>query len=65
MLEDTVSKGDCIGMALLKDGWESQYYESPPIYDLGCVGRLVSVNSLSDGRYNIVVEGGTQPLSIL
>ena len=29
----------------------------PPIYDLGCVGRLVSVNSLSDGRFNIVLKG--------
>ena len=52
-----MSKGDCIGMALLKDGWENQYYQAPPIYELGCVGKLVNVNKLSDGRYNIVLKG--------
>ncbi len=44
-------------MALLKDGWESQYYERPPIHDLGCVGQLVNVEELTDGRYNIVLKG--------
>ena len=44
-------------MALLKEGWEDHYYETPPIFELGCVGRLVTVNPLSDGRYNIVLKG--------
>ena len=44
-------------MALLKEGWENQYYESPPIHNLGCVGQLVSVDELDDGRYNIVLKG--------
>lgn len=57
MIEDTVEKGDCIGMALLKDGWEDQYYQAPPIHDLGCVGRIVSTKKLSDGRFNIVLKG--------
>ncbi|GJL56951.1 MAG: ATP-dependent protease [Nitrospirales bacterium] len=57
MIEDTVAKGDCIGMALLKDGWETQYYQAPPIHDLGCVGRIVSAQKLSDGRFNIVLKG--------
>ncbi|WP_447969997.1 LON peptidase substrate-binding domain-containing protein [Nitrospira sp. M1] len=57
MIEDTVAKGDCIGMALLKDGWETQYYQAPPIHELGCVGRIVSAEKLSDGRFNIVLKG--------
>ncbi len=44
-------------MALLKDGWESQYYEAPPIHELGCVGRLLNVEKLSDGRFNVVLKG--------
>ena len=52
-----MSKGDCIGMVLLKEGWESTYYEAPPIFELGCVGQLVSVKKLSDGRFNIVLKG--------
>ena len=47
----------CIGMALLKDGWETDYYGHPPMYPIGCVGRLVSVQPLADGRANILLQG--------
>lgn len=57
MVEDAASTEECIGMALLKDGWEDHYHDTPPIFELGCVGQLVSVNPLSDGRYNIVLKG--------
>ena len=57
MVDDAVSGGQCIGMALLKDGWEEHYYEAPPIFELGCVGRMTTVQKLSDGRFNIVLEG--------
>jgi Lon protease-like protein len=57
MVSDAASGGQCVGMALLKEGWEEGYYGNPPIYDLGCVGRLVSVQSLPDGRFNIVLQG--------
>jgi Lon protease-like protein len=29
----------------------------PPLFDLGCVGRIAEVEALDDGRYNIVLEG--------
>lgn len=57
MVQDASTQGRCIGMALLKEGWEEQYYETPPIYDLGCVGRIISLHKLSDGRFNIVLQG--------
>ena len=57
MVEDAASGGQCIGMALLKDGWEEQYYEAPPIFELGCVGRMTTVQKLPDSRFNIVLEG--------
>ena len=57
MVHDTSSRGQCIGMALLKDGWEDHYEESPPIFEQGTVGRMVSVKRMSDGRYNIVLQG--------
>jgi len=31
--------------------------ESPPLFDIGCVGRIANVEALDDGRYNIVLEG--------
>ena len=29
----------------------------PPIYDMGCVGRIVEVEAMDDGRYNILLQG--------
>ncbi len=57
MVADAVAGGQCIGMALLKDGWEDDYYGNPPIHEVGCVGRLVQVHPLPDGRYNILLQG--------
>ena len=57
MVDDTVMGGQCIGMALLKEGWESDYYGNPPVFAMGCVGRLVSVQPLADGRSNILLQG--------
>lgn len=57
MVDDAVMGGQCIGMALLKEGWESDYYGNPPVFAMGCVGRLVSVQPLADGRSNILLQG--------
>jgi uncharacterized protein len=29
----------------------------PPLFNMGCVGKIVHVEALDDGRYNIVLEG--------
>jgi uncharacterized protein len=57
MVADATAGGQCIAMALLKDGWETHYYENPPIYPLVCVGRLMSMQPLADGRSNILLQG--------
>jgi uncharacterized protein len=57
MVHDTSAQGNCIGMALLKEGWEDLYDDSPPVYPIGCVGRIISSHKLADGRYNIVLQG--------
>lgn len=57
MIGDIAAEGQCVGMALLKEGWEQDYYGNPPIYEVGCVGRLISVQRLPDGRYNILLQG--------
>ncbi|MDA2910872.1 LON peptidase substrate-binding domain-containing protein [Nitrospiraceae bacterium AH_259_D15_M11_P09] len=57
MCADANASGQCIGMALLKEGWEQDYYGNPPIFAVGCVGRLVGVHRLPDGRLNIVLQG--------
>lgn len=57
MVADVAREGQCIGMALLKEGWESDYYGNPPVYPIGCVGRVLHVEMLSDGRSNILLQG--------
>ena len=31
--------------------------DKPPLFDLGCVGRIADVEAMDDGRYNLVLEG--------
>jgi Lon protease-like protein len=57
MVADAAGGGQCIAMALLKEGWEPEYYGNPPIYPIVCAGRLVSVQPLPDGRSNILLQG--------
>jgi uncharacterized protein len=57
MVIDVTTAGHCIGMALFKEGWEEHYYGNPAIYELGCMGRVVSIEKLADGRSNIMLEG--------
>ena len=56
MVVDASAGGQCITMALLKEGWEEDYYGNPPIYSIGCIGRLVSVQPMADGRSNILLQ---------
>lgn len=57
MVADAAAGGQCVAMALLKEGWEEDYYGHPAIYPIGCVGRLLSVEALPDGRSNILLQG--------
>jgi Lon protease-like protein len=57
MLADAQAGARYIGMVLLKEGWERDYYGNPPIFEVGCVGRLAGVESLPDGRSNILLQG--------
>jgi Lon protease-like protein len=57
MVADTAMGSRCIAMALLKEGWEPDYYGNPSIYPTLCVGRIMSVQPLPDGRSNILLQG--------
>lgn len=57
MVREAVAGHQCIGMALLKEGWEANYYGNPPLYPIGCVGRLMNVQPLPDGRFDILLLG--------
>ena len=41
----------------MRGEWRKDYYGLPDIYPVGCAGRMVSVEPLPDGRYNILLQG--------
>ncbi|KAB2835285.1 MAG: hypothetical protein F9K51_00470, partial [Candidatus Dadabacteria bacterium] len=57
MVKDVSTSERIIGMALLKPGWESNYYGNPEVYDVVGMGRIVSSETFEDGRINIVLYG--------
>ena len=57
MMEEVLRGNQSICMALLKPGWERDYYGSPEVYAVGCVGRVVQHRKHPDGRYDLVLHG--------
>jgi Lon protease-like protein len=49
-----------IAIALLKPGWEQDYYSKPPIEPIVCVGRILASERLVDGKYNLLLQGETR-----
>ncbi len=60
LASDALEQDRIICTALLKPGWESDYYGSPEVYPVGCVGKIVQHQKLPDGRYNITLDGITK-----
>jgi len=57
MVADALKGNRIIGMVLLRAGYEAEYEGRPPIYSIGCAGRITDVEELPDGRYSIVLRG--------
>jgi Lon protease-like protein len=57
MVRDALYGEKIITMSLLKPGWENKYYETPNIFKVACMARIVSTEYFDDGRSNIVLYG--------
>jgi uncharacterized protein len=57
MVQAAAASHRMVGMVLLKEGWETDYEGAPAIFAMGCVGRMMNVQLLSDGRLNILLQG--------
>ncbi len=61
MFEHCLSEGPkAIAVALLKDGYESDYEGNPPIHDVAGVGRIIGSEANDDGSYDFVLSGITR-----
>ncbi len=52
MVSDALARDRRIGMVQPRGAGEP-----PPLFDMGCVGRIADVAALPDGRFDIVLEG--------
>ncbi len=59
MIADALKGDRIIGMVRLRPGFEQDYEGRPPIYAVGCAGRIQEYEQLSDGRYVILLHGLT------
>jgi len=57
MAADAVVGPKRIAMALLRPGWEKDYYSRPAIHPVVCVGQILSHEKLPDGNYNFLLQG--------
>lgn len=56
MVSDALARDRRIGMIQPRGGDP----ERPSLFDIGCVGQIVDVEALDDGRYDIVLEGSAR-----
>ncbi|WCT73306.1 LON peptidase substrate-binding domain-containing protein [Sphingomonas naphthae] len=52
MVEDSLVRERRIGMIQPRDPADPDR-----LYDIGCIGKIIDVQALEDGRYNLVLEG--------
>lgn len=57
MLMDAYRGEKMIGIVLLKEGWDEDYFGTPPIHKIACMGKLTRVERLPSGRFNIQLFG--------
>jgi uncharacterized protein len=57
MTADVLAGDRLVAMALLRPGWEANYYCTPAIEPVVCVGKIVSSERLEDGKFNFLLHG--------
>jgi Lon protease-like protein len=57
MVLDALRGNQKIGMILLQEGWERDYFGTPPVHHIGCVGKIEAHEKLPQGRFNILLRG--------
>jgi len=60
MTADALAADGRIAMALLRPGWERDYYGRAAIEPVVCVGTIEQSEQLADGKYNFLLLGHTR-----
>lgn len=57
MVQDVLVRDRRIGMIQPRVLPGEEDREPPALYEVGCVGKIIDVEALDDGRFNLVLEG--------
>jgi len=57
MVQDVLVRDRRVGMIQPRMLPGEENREPPALYDVGCVGKIIDVEALDDGRFNLVLEG--------
>ena len=57
LVEHAMGADRRFGIAMLEDGYEPLYYGAPPVHPVLCVGEIVTLQALPDGRSNVLLRG--------
>jgi Lon protease-like protein len=57
MVADALDGSGLLALALLKEGWEPNYYDKPLIHSMTCIGKIVAHEKVEDGKYNLLLHG--------
>ncbi|MGB8275692.1 MAG: LON peptidase substrate-binding domain-containing protein [Alphaproteobacteria bacterium] len=57
MVDDALRTGRIIGMIQPAEAGAEGHDESPPVYSVGCAGRITAFRETDDGRFEIVLTG--------
>ncbi|QJB70460.1 LON peptidase substrate-binding domain-containing protein [Parasphingorhabdus halotolerans] len=52
LINDAMARDRQIGMIQPKSGGDV-----PELFDIGCVGKIIDIEAMDDGRFNVVLEG--------
>ena len=62
MLVETLDNPGHIALALLKPGYENNYFGSPEVHPVVSVGKIITYQARDDGTYDIVLIGDRRAL---
>ena len=57
MVRDASKGHEVIGMTLLRGEWQKDYLGTADVFEVGCAGKIVNVESLPDGKFNVLLHG--------
>src|SRR5262245_10665311 len=60
MIADCLAGDGWLGVVMLRPGWEKDYQGRPPVHNVAGAGEIIQAEMLTDGRYNILLDGRTR-----